>query len=391
MAFVRAQQDGLTAAPTLASLAGAALLLGVFAATQVQGRRPLLPLQLVSSRRVMGANLAIVANAGAFGGTVVLSTLFMQRVLGLSALETGVALVPLALSAFAGGFLAPRLIEALGTARAVALSLVATAASLGWVAALAEGGSDYWATLLPAYCVAGCTFATAAVPLTAAVVGAARARERGLAAGLFQTFTHVGGALVLAILVVAAAARTEAAGQRPGIEAGFALASVMLLLGAAVALRFLRDPHLHLERMSVLEQVQSDVKDAMKAGERERVHALRLIVSELQKAAKDDGGDEIQVLQRERKRRLEAAEAYRDGGRADAAAAEEREAEIIASYLPAQLSDEELDAIVGNAVAESGASSPSEIGKVMGLIMPKVQGRADGKRVSAVVKEKLTT
>jgi uncharacterized protein YqeY len=142
--------------------------------------------------------------------------------------------------------------------------------------------------------------------------------------------------------------------------------------------------------MSLLEQVQRDARDAMKAGERERMHALRLIVSELQKAAKDDGGDEIQVLQRERKRRLEAAEAYRDGDRPDAAAAEEREAEIIASYLPAQLSDEELDAIVGDAVAESGASSPSEMGKVMGLIMPKVQGRADGKRVSALVREKLT-
>jgi uncharacterized protein len=267
---------------------------------------------------------------------------------------------------------------------------VATAACLGWTAGLAGGSSSYWATLFPAYCVAGCTFATAAVPLTAAVVGAARARERGLAAGLFQTFTHVGGALVLAILVVAAAARTEAAGQRAGIEAGFALAALILLLGAALALRLLRDPHLHLRRMSVLEQVQSDVKDAMKAGERERVHALRLIVSELQKAAKDNGGDEVQVLQRERKRRLEAAEAYRDGGRTDAAAAEEREAEIIASYLPAQLSDEELDAIVGDAVAESGASSPSEMGKVMGLIMPKVQGRADGKRVSAAVREKLT-
>jgi uncharacterized protein YqeY len=142
--------------------------------------------------------------------------------------------------------------------------------------------------------------------------------------------------------------------------------------------------------MSVLEQVQSDVKDAMKARDRERVHALRLIVSELQKAAKDNGGDEVQVLQRERKRRLEAAEAYRDGGRTDAAVAEKREAEIIASYMPAQLSDEELDAIVGDAVAESGASSPGEMGKVMGLVMPKVQGRADGKRVSAAVKEKLT-
>ncbi len=128
----------------------------------------------------------------------------------------------------------------------------------------------------------------------------------------------------------------------------------------------------------------------MKAGDRERVHALRLIANELQKAAKENGGDEVEVLQRERKRRLEAAEAYRDGGRADAAEAEEREAEIIASYMPAQLSDEELEAIVGDAVAESGATSPNEMGRVMGLVMPSVKGRADGKRVSAAVREKLT-
>jgi uncharacterized protein len=142
--------------------------------------------------------------------------------------------------------------------------------------------------------------------------------------------------------------------------------------------------------MSVLEQVQSDMRAAMKARERERVHALRLVISELQKAAKENGAEEVEVLQRERKRRLEAAEAYRDGGRPDAAEAEEREAEIIASYLPDQLSDEDLDAIVGDAVAESGATSPSEMGRVMGLVMPKVKGRADGKRVSAAVREKLT-
>jgi uncharacterized protein len=128
----------------------------------------------------------------------------------------------------------------------------------------------------------------------------------------------------------------------------------------------------------------------MKAREKERVHALRLIVSELQKAEKEQGGDEVQVLQRERKRRLEAAEAYRDGGRPDQAESEEREAEIIASYMPQQLSDEELGAIVGDAVAETGASSPQEMGKVMALVMPKVKGRADGKRVSAAVRETLT-
>jgi uncharacterized protein len=142
--------------------------------------------------------------------------------------------------------------------------------------------------------------------------------------------------------------------------------------------------------VSLLEQVQDDVKVALKAGERERVHALRLIASELQKAAKENGATEVEVLQRERKRRLEAAEAFRGGGRTDLAEGEEREAEIIAGYLPEQLSDEELGAIVGDAVAESGASSPKEMGKVMAVVMPKVKGRADGKRVSAAVKERLT-
>jgi uncharacterized protein len=142
--------------------------------------------------------------------------------------------------------------------------------------------------------------------------------------------------------------------------------------------------------VSLLDQVQDDVKSAMKAGERERVRALRMVADALQKAEKDNGGEPVEVLQRERKRRLEAAEAYRDGGRAEAADAEQREADLIASYLPEQLSDDELHAIVGDAVAESGASSPQEMGKVMAVVMPKVKGRADGKRVSAAVKEMLT-
>ena len=141
--------------------------------------------------------------------------------------------------------------------------------------------------------------------------------------------------------------------------------------------------------MSLLEQIQADVKDAMKSGEKQRVHALRLVVNELQKAAKENGGDELEVLQRERKRRFEAAEAYRDGGRTDLAEAEEQEAELIAGYMPEQLSDEQLNAIVGDAVAESGATSPKEMGKVMALVMPQVKGRADGKRVSNAVKELL--
>src|SRR3954471_7549980 len=142
--------------------------------------------------------------------------------------------------------------------------------------------------------------------------------------------------------------------------------------------------------MSLLERVQVDASAALKAGDRERAAALRLVVSELQKAVKDGTDDEIAVLQRERKRRLEAAEAYQEGGREDLAGSELGEAELIDAYLPDQLSDEELQAIVGDAVAESGASSPKEMGKVMSLVMPKVQGRADGKRVSELVKGSLT-
>jgi uncharacterized protein YqeY len=96
------------------------------------------------------------------------------------------------------------------------------------------------------------------------------------------------------------------------------------------------------------------------------------------------------VLQRERKRRLESATAYRDAGRDDLAGVEEAEAELIGTYLPEQISDDELQAIVGDAVAECGADSQRDMGKVMAMVMPKVKGRADGKRVSSAVKEKLT-
>lgn len=141
--------------------------------------------------------------------------------------------------------------------------------------------------------------------------------------------------------------------------------------------------------MAVLEQVQDDVKTAMKARDRERASALRMIVDVLQKDAKLGDGDEVAVLQRERKKRVEAAEAYENAGRAEQAAAERFEAELIEGYLPQQLSDEELAEIVAAAVAETGASEQRQMGQVMSAVMPKVGGRADGKRVSAAVREKL--
>ncbi len=141
--------------------------------------------------------------------------------------------------------------------------------------------------------------------------------------------------------------------------------------------------------MTVLEQVQSDVRTAMKARDRERAAALRMVVDVLQQDAKLGRGDEVAVLQRERKKRVEAAEAYEGAGRAEQAAAERFEAELIEGYLPQQLSDEELSELVDAAVAETGAAEQRQIGEVMSALMPKLGGRADGKRVSAAVRERL--
>ncbi len=127
----------------------------------------------------------------------------------------------------------------------------------------------------------------------------------------------------------------------------------------------------------------------MKARDRERAGALRMVVDVLQQDAKMGKGDEVAVLQKEHKKRVEAAEAYEGAGRAEQAAAERFEAGLIEAYLPQQLSDEELAELVDAAVAETGASEQRQMGQVMSALMPKVGGRADGKRVSAAVREKL--
>ncbi len=141
--------------------------------------------------------------------------------------------------------------------------------------------------------------------------------------------------------------------------------------------------------MAILEQIKVDLQGAMRAGEKERVGALRLVLSELQKAAKEGGEDELAVLRRERKRRLEAATAYGEAGREDLQRGERSEAELIGTYLPVELSDDELAAIVGQAVRDSGASSPKDMGTAMRQAVAAVDGRADGKRVSELVRAAL--
>ncbi|HYZ81266.1 MAG TPA: GatB/YqeY domain-containing protein [Solirubrobacteraceae bacterium] len=141
--------------------------------------------------------------------------------------------------------------------------------------------------------------------------------------------------------------------------------------------------------MTVTEQLRSDITGAMKAGEKDRVGALRLVLSELQKAQKEGGDDELAVLRRERKRRLDAAEQFRGGGRPELAEQEESEAQLIAGYLPAELSDAELDQMITAAIADTGASGPKDMGQVMKAVMAASGGRADGKRTSARVREAL--
>jgi len=141
--------------------------------------------------------------------------------------------------------------------------------------------------------------------------------------------------------------------------------------------------------MSIVESVKGDLVTAMKAHERDRVGTLRMLLSELQKAAKDGSDDELAVLRRERKRRTEAERAFRDGGREDLAGAEAAEAEIIAAYLPAEIDDAALSEIVARAVAQSGAASVKDLGRVMPIAMAEVGGRADGRRVSEKVRAAL--
>jgi uncharacterized protein len=146
--------------------------------------------------------------------------------------------------------------------------------------------------------------------------------------------------------------------------------------------------------VSLIGRLEGDLKEAMLARDNERRDALRLILSSLRSAEKDlqrplSDEEELQVLQRERKRRQEAAEAFRSGGREESAQKEEAELAVLEQYMPAPLSEEELEQIVDDAIAENGATSLRDMGRVMADVMPQTAGRADGSAVSQLVREKL--
>jgi uncharacterized protein YqeY len=146
--------------------------------------------------------------------------------------------------------------------------------------------------------------------------------------------------------------------------------------------------------MTLIDRMEADLKAAMLGQDAERRDALRLLLSSLRSAEKElqrplFEDEELQVLQRERKRRVEAAEAFRDGGRDEQADKEERELDILEEFMPEQLSEEEIEEIIDDAIAEVGATSLRDLGRVMKDVMPQVAGRADGSTVSQLVREKL--
>ena len=146
--------------------------------------------------------------------------------------------------------------------------------------------------------------------------------------------------------------------------------------------------------MSRIETIEGELKEAMKAREAERRDALRLILNALKNSEKElqrplSEEEELQVLQRERKRRVEAADAFRTGGREEQAEAEERELEVLEEFMPEPLSEDEIDEIVDDVIAEVGATSMADLGRVMADVMPQIAGRADGSQVSQIVREKL--
>ena len=146
--------------------------------------------------------------------------------------------------------------------------------------------------------------------------------------------------------------------------------------------------------MTLIEELEDEIKHAMRAGDTARRDALRLILASLKSAEKEllrplSEDEELQVLQRERKKRLEAAEAFRNAGRTAQAEGEEAELDVLEEFMPEPLTEEELERIVDDAIAENGATSLHQMGRVMADVMPQVAGRADGSAVSQLVREKL--
>jgi EmrB/QacA subfamily drug resistance transporter len=235
--LARAEHDGPRAA--VPGIAGV-VLLAAFVAVERRIAAPMVRLGILRHRPLTGANLSCIAHGGTFGGMMFMTTLYMQQVLGYSAIEAGLGFLPMVVAATTGGLLAPRIVGALGARRVAIAGHVASAAAFAWLTQLPLH-DGYVPVLLPAFLVIGFALANAYVALTTQGMSGVRDGEKGLASGLFQTSMHLGGALVLAVMATAAAARTAAAlghgeatpaALTSGFAFAFALAAGFLTLSA---------------------------------------------------------------------------------------------------------------------------------------------------------------
>jgi EmrB/QacA subfamily drug resistance transporter len=240
----RVDQLGTKAIPVIA---GAVVLVAFFVVVESRTSAPMVRLGIFRHRAIAGANVALLANAGGFGSMMFIATLYLQQVLEYSAFETGLAFVPLALSACAGGLTAPRVVAAVGPRRTAGLSMLISAAAF-LLLSRAPLDNGYLTCVLPAFAIAGFSFAAAFVPLTSQGMSGVRAGETGLASGILQTSTHLGGAVVLTGLATAVTVRSRAAEDAghtaakaftSGASLAFLIGAALLSLGALTAVRTL--------------------------------------------------------------------------------------------------------------------------------------------------------
>jgi EmrB/QacA subfamily drug resistance transporter len=234
---VQIEHHGLVAFQPLASLLGASALLAGFVAVEKRVEAPLVRLEIFRHRPLRAANLGIAANAGGFSALIFLTTLYMQKILGFSPLLAGLGFIPLAVTAATGALLASPLVERLGARRLTAASLAITAASFAFLSRLGHD-DHYLPSLLPAFAVAGLSFAAAYVPLTQAAIDGLPEAEKGLASGVYQTSTHLGGAVLVAVVATLAVSQSSGPRSPEALTDGFAVAFIVgaaVLASAAVA------------------------------------------------------------------------------------------------------------------------------------------------------------
>jgi EmrB/QacA subfamily drug resistance transporter len=252
-AVIGTDQHGWTSARTLGLIGASAVLLAAFVAIESRSSSPLVPLRLFANRGVSTGNVAQLLNGGAFIGMFFLLALAMQSVLGMSAIETGVAFVPMGVTAIAGATLAPIAVARLGTRTTFAIGAALGAVSLAYLSRL-DAGATYAADILPAIVVYGFAIPFIGVPNTIAAIRDVPAERAGTASGLVNASFQIGGAIGVAAVTALATSHTTAllsggSAQMEALAGGYArgFAATAIIAGLGLVLALVATPSLRVE------------------------------------------------------------------------------------------------------------------------------------------------